>query len=436
MRPIIRIQGLGKRYKIGERVAYGNLRESITHSLSSPAHALRSLLGRARNNGDGEDDGHIWALRDVSLDIMPGEVVGVIGRNGAGKSTLLKILSRITEPTSGRVDLYGRVGSLLEVGTGFHQELTGRENIYLSAAILGMRRAEIDRKFDEIVAFAEIEKFIDTPAKHYSSGMYVRLAFAVAAHLEPEILLVDEVLAVGDSAFQKRCLGKMGDVARQGRTVVLVSHNMSSIEGLCGSCLYIRAGRLEGKGEPDEMIARYLASDLNHESGKCSLANHPGRSAIHSPLMTAVELLSEDGMPSNAIRMGSSLRVKVSFNCPSQPLHPVLSVAVKTMQQAPVFAVSNRHITEFLFSEKVSSGTITCTLDRLPLMPGTYYLDLSFGSELLYNIDVVQEAISFDVNPVDVFGSGKLPPAASGPVFWPASFELDTENGRSMSSSL
>ena len=241
MRPIIRIQGLGKRYRIGHRVAYGNLRESITNSLTAPARALRSLRRRGRDRAEAED-GHFWALRDVSLDIMPGEVVGVIGRNGAGKSTLLKILSRITEPTVGRVDLYGRVGSLLEVGTGFHPELTGRENIYLSGAILGMRRAEIERKFDEIVAFAEVEKFIETPVKHYSSRMYVRLAFAVAAHLEPEILLVDEVLAVGDQAFQKKCLGKMGEVARGGRTVLFVSHNMASIESLCTMAAVVDGG--------------------------------------------------------------------------------------------------------------------------------------------------------------------------------------------------
>ena len=222
---------------------YGNLRESIMNSLTGPAHALRSLAD-ARSTAMAEDDGHIWALRDVSLDIMPGEVVGIIGRNGAGKCTLLKILSRITEPTTGRVDLYGRVGSLLEVGTGFHPELTGRENIYLNGAILGMKRAEIERKFDEIVAFAEIEKFLDTPVKHYSSGMYVRLAFAVAAHLEPEILLVDEVLAVGDAAFQKKCLGKMGDVARGGRTVLFVSHNMASVESLCTTALLLDGGRL------------------------------------------------------------------------------------------------------------------------------------------------------------------------------------------------
>jgi lipopolysaccharide transport system ATP-binding protein len=222
----IRVDNLGKRYRIGARQKQPNtLRERIENLVASPFDYLRSTL-----RGPSEEE-ILWALKDVSFEIQQGDVVGIIGRNGAGKSTLLKILSRITEPTSGRAEVNGRVGSLLEVGTGFHPELTGRENIYLNGAILGMRKAEIDRQFDEIVDFAEIEKFIDTPVKRYSSGMYVRLAFAVAAHLEPEILLVDEVLAVGDAAFQKKCLGKIGDVAREGRTVLFVSHNMAAISG-------------------------------------------------------------------------------------------------------------------------------------------------------------------------------------------------------------
>src|ERR1700687_3609359 len=242
MDALIRAEGLGKKYRRGLQ-ADGGLRHSLEAFLRSPIASLRK-----------KKEETFWALKGVSLEVKEGEVLGLIGRNGAGKTTLLKILSRITKPRTGWAEIHGRVGSLLEVGTGFHPELTGRENTFLSGAILGMSKREITRKFDEIVAFAELEKFIDTPVKHYSSGMYVRLAFAVAAHLEPEILLVDEVLAVGDTAFQKRCLGKMGDVARQGRTVVLVSHNMSSIEALCGTCFYIRAGRLEGKGNPDEMV--------------------------------------------------------------------------------------------------------------------------------------------------------------------------------------
>jgi lipopolysaccharide transport system ATP-binding protein len=225
VKPIIKVIDLSKQYRIGVRdAAYGTLRESLMSGLSAPWRRLRD---GNRNN----DDNSIWALQDVSFEVAAGEVVGIIGRNGAGKSTLLKILSRVVEPTQGRIELYGRVGSLLEVGTGFHPELTGRENVYLNASILGMARQEVEKKFDEIVEFAEIEKFIDTPVKRYSSGMYLRLAFAVAAHLEPEILIVDEVLAVGDAVFQKKCLGKMSAVAKEGRTVLLVSHNIMAVSG-------------------------------------------------------------------------------------------------------------------------------------------------------------------------------------------------------------
>jgi lipopolysaccharide transport system ATP-binding protein len=247
----ISVNGLGKQYRVGSGPRYGTLRDALA--------SLGRLPGRlVRGNGTPE---RFWALKDVSFEVKRGEVVGIIGRNGAGKSTLLKILSRITEPTEGEADIFGRVGSLLEVGTGFHPELTGRENIFLNGAILGMRRTEILRKFDEIVAFAEVEKFIDTPVKHFSSGMYMRLAFAVAAHLEPEILVVDEVLAVGDAQFQKRCLGKMGEVAKGGRTVLLVSHNMGAISLLCSSVLVLDRGRVEYNGPTAAGIAAYHAQN-------------------------------------------------------------------------------------------------------------------------------------------------------------------------------
>ncbi|MCI0552178.1 MAG: ABC transporter ATP-binding protein, partial [Anaerolineae bacterium] len=239
---------------IGARqAAYSTLRDSIAGAFRAPFELFRS-------NGDSEKT--IWALKDVSFDVLPGEIVGVIGRNGAGKSTLLKILSRITEPTTGQVDLFGRVGSLLEVGTGFHPELSGRENIYLNGAILGMRRSEIDKKFDEIVSFAEIESFIDTPVKHYSSGMYMRLAFAVAAHLEPEILIVDEVLAVGDITFQRKCLNKMKEVGDQGRTVIFVSHNIQAVTRLCQNVVLIEAGQVTKNGPAREVISSYIIANL------------------------------------------------------------------------------------------------------------------------------------------------------------------------------
>src|SRR2546421_11804717 len=245
---VIRGEGLSKCYHRGAIQKRALLRDHLSRALKSPL----SVFGRPK-------DETFWALKDVGLEVREGEVLGIIGRNGAGKTTLLKILSRITRPTTGWAEIYGRVGSLLEVGTGFHPELTGRENTFLSGAILGMRKKEIARKFDEIVAFAELEKFIDTPAKHYSSGMYVRLAFAVAAHLEPEILVVDEVLAVGDAAFQKKCLGKMSDVARAGRTVLFVSHNMQALQSLCGRAVHLDQGRVAAIGTAQAVVSEYLS---------------------------------------------------------------------------------------------------------------------------------------------------------------------------------
>ena len=256
MKPIIRVEDLGKRYRIGLRKDnYSTLRDSLTQAVRAPLRRLRQRR---------DDQGQIlWALRDVGFEVQPGEVLGIIGRNGAGKSTLLKVLSRITEPTTGRVELYGRVGSLLEVGTGFHPELTGRENIYMNGAILGMRRRDITRQFDPIVEFSEVGRFIDTPVKHYSSGMFMRLAFAVAAHLEPEILIVDEVLAVGDANFQKKCLGKMGTVAQQGRTVLFVSHNMRAMQSLCSRVIWINEGTVSADGRADTVISNYLKTSVS-----------------------------------------------------------------------------------------------------------------------------------------------------------------------------
>ncbi|MDT5262024.1 MAG: lipopolysaccharide transport system ATP-binding protein, partial [Acidobacteriota bacterium] len=252
MKPIIKVENLSKLYRISaRRAAYTTLRETIAEAARSPL----KLLSRRRRR-EGRDS--VWALEGVSFEVAPGETVGIIGRNGAGKSTLLKILSRVTEPTTGRIELYGTSSSLLEVGTGFHPELTGRENIFLNGAILGMRRQEIRQRLDEIVSFAEVERFVDTPVKHYSSGMYMRLAFAVAAHLEPQIMIVDEVLSVGDVRFQKKCLGKMGSVAREGRTVLLVSHNMAAVENLCRRGVVLEAGRVAYAGPTHEAIAHYL----------------------------------------------------------------------------------------------------------------------------------------------------------------------------------
>jgi lipopolysaccharide transport system ATP-binding protein len=302
----IRVENLSKRYRIGQgaRAPYKTLRESLMGALAAPVNRLRSRQRISKN----ED--HIWALKDVSFEVNHGEVVGIIGRNGAGKTTLLKILSRITEPTSGSVDLYGRVGSLLEVGTGFHPELTGRENIYLNGAILGMHREEIERKFDEIVAFAEIEKFIDTPVKFYSSGMYVRLAFAVAAHLEPEILLVDEVLAVGDAAFQKKCLGKMEEVASKGRTVLYVSHNMNSVEKLCSRAILLLDGiAILDSQLVTNVIQKYLDEITTNHSSFWENSKNEFDNKFFRPLRLSI---FQDGKPiSGVVRNDKNIQVVI-----------------------------------------------------------------------------------------------------------------------------
>ncbi|HMD83441.1 MAG TPA: ABC transporter ATP-binding protein [Terriglobia bacterium] len=303
----IRAENLSKRYQIGEREQYTAFRDVLSHALSAPARMFRRHKPQS-SNGDAT---HIWALKDVSFEIRRGEVVGIIGRNGAGKSTLLKILARVTKPTSGCADVQGRMGSLLEVGTGFHPELTGRENTYLNGAILGMSKKEVARKFDEIVAFAEVEKFIDTPVKHYSSGMYLRLAFAVAAHLETEILLVDEVLAVGDAGFQKKCLGKIGEVSRGGRSVVFVSHNMAAISQLCESAIWLREGRVGLVGPPEQVVAAYLLEG----SERCGDRHWPDVSS--APGDDRVRLLrarlAQQGECMTVIDINKPFQVEVQF---------------------------------------------------------------------------------------------------------------------------
>jgi lipopolysaccharide transport system ATP-binding protein len=420
MRPIIKIQDVSKRYWLRQREHYSMLRDRIVSCYRAP---VRALLGRFRQGGETQNEPpSVWALEHVSVEVQPGEVLGIIGRNGAGKSTLLKILSRITEPTSGRIQLYGRVGSLLEVGTGFHQELTGRENIFLSGAILGMRRSEIARKFDEIVAFAEVEEFIDVPVKHYSSGMYTRLAFAVAAHLEPEVLLVDEILAVGDIAFQKKCLGKMGDVARQGRTVFFISHNLPSIEALCSRCLFFSRGRLAGDGPVAEVLFRYMTAELEPGRGSCALSAHAGRRNGSVAIMRAVTLSENHSHPSAAFKMGERLAVSVSFSS-QRAFTPVLNVTIKNIQGLSIIRANNLFIGGFDFVERKNSGIITCTFDKLPLLPGRYVIDLSLGDGFR-DLDTVSDAITFEVLPADVFGTGKLPPQGSAVVFCPARFAM------------
>jgi lipopolysaccharide transport system ATP-binding protein len=300
---VIRVEALSKRYEIGTKEAYGSLRDTLRHAAGAPARRLRKAFAKRENQGNGENGSspNIWALRDVSFEVKEGEVLGLIGRNGAGKSTLLKILSRITSPTGGRVGINGRIRSLLEVGTGFHPELTGRENIYLNGAILGMKKNEIERRFDEIVAFAEVEKFMDTPVKRYSSGMYLRLAFAVAAHLVSEILLVDEVLAVGDAAFQRKCIGRMNEVASEGRTVLFVSHNMAAVRTLCTRGICLEQGRIASAGDIEQVLFRYTRSQMQDNPNSAGT-----QTRLHSTLI--------NGQNPGAIESGSTFEVSCTLD--------------------------------------------------------------------------------------------------------------------------
>ena len=360
MKPVIKVQNLSKLYQLGGRSdPYQTFRETISQTVRAPLNALR----RGRNG----EEKTIWALDDVSFEVQPGEVVGIIGRNGAGKSTLLKVLSRITEPTRGRVDLWGRVGSLLEVGTGFHPELTGRENIFLNGAILGMKRSEIERKFDEIVAFAEVEKFIDTPVKRYSSGMFLRLAFAVAAHLEPEVLVVDEVLAVGDASFQKKCLGKMSDVANAGRTVLFVSHNMGAIQGLCGRAIWLSGGKIVGQGEANQIVAEYMEM-VGQE------IDTPATDSSAALSIRKVHLRNKSGEITSNFAFGSSMAVEIHYHARERIEQPYFWISVSS-KFGPIFAAS------MLLDGKrpdhlEGDGSVTCVFENLTLLPQIYHISM------------------------------------------------------------
>jgi lipopolysaccharide transport system ATP-binding protein len=381
---VIQAEGLGKRYRRGVMWSPG-LRHALERFVKSPLAAFRGRKGET-----------FWALKDVSLEVKEGEVLGLIGRNGAGKTTLLKILSRITMPTTGWAEIHGRVGSLLEVGTGFHPELTGRENTFLSGAILGMPKSQITRKFDEIVAFAELEKFIDTPVKHYSSGMYVRLAFAVAAHLEPEILLVDEVLAVGDLNFQKKCLGKMGDVARAGRTVVLVSHNMGAINALCSRCVILGGGSVEFDGPTDEASARYYAESTKMEGGS-DLSNRKRQGngkACFTSIM--VQALSPAGEPMEHAYPGCDLSVEVVLRCFTRFAESNLAVIFYDSSGYRVIDTNTAQKNEFVSLNPGQTAGAKFLLREVLLRPGKYFVGLWLGRDSLEVIDDIEHAAAVD----------------------------------------
>jgi len=387
----IKVEGLGKFYRIRHQAGRRNysLRETIAQKCGAPFRALFGKNGSSLQTDHQRATEDFWALRDVSFEVKTGEVAGIIGSNGAGKSTLLKILSRITEPTEGQARIKGRVASLLEVGTGFHGELSGRENIYLNGAILGMRRAEISRKFDEIVAFSEVKKFLDTPVKRYSSGMYMRLAFAVAAHLEPEILIVDEVLAVGDAAFQKRCLGKMKDVADGGRTVLFVSHNTEAVRSLCQRGIWLKNGRVHRDGKTDEVVEAYFESVATEPS--VAHSNPAYGLAIHK-----VKLKNDQGEEASQFRPGEDLIVEISYTAQTRVEKPYITLGVLgiygTCFTANMLLDGARP--EVLSGE----GTLVCRFKSIPLLPQGYTIKMAVRSQ--NGVDTImdyQEVSSFRV---------------------------------------
>lgn len=362
-------KGLSKKYQLGAlQPRYKTFRESFTRTLWVPFKKIGSLFGRKKLQ---EERPFLWALKNVSFEVNKGEVLGIIGRNGGGKSTLLKILSRITSPTDGEVKIYGRVGSLLEVGTGFHPELSGRENIYLNGSILGMRKREIDNKFDEIIHFSELEKFIDTALKHYSSGMYMRLAFAVAAHLEPEILMIDEVLSVGDVSFQKKCMRKMGSVAQEGRTIILVSHNMGAIKSLCEHALWIDKGQIQQQGNSGDVISNYLSQFLSEEGAFQTLRNPDGNLEIKQVL---IKNCREE--ITHVFSTGEPLVIEIHYLVHKAIKNPYFWLAIKNHYGN--FFAANMLLDGHRPSLLEGEGMIKCTFKTLPLMAQqNYFIELA-----------------------------------------------------------
>ncbi|MGB7925630.1 MAG: ABC transporter ATP-binding protein [Pyrinomonadaceae bacterium] len=402
MKPIIKVENLSKRYRVGARQAgaYSTVREALSGAVKAPLERLRR-----RGNGQRAEETK-WALKGVGFEVEPGEVVGIIGRNGAGKSTLLKVLSRITEPTTGRVELYGRVGSLLEVGTGFHPELTGRENVYLNGSIIGMSRREIEEKFDEIVAFAEIDRYIDTPVKRYSSGMQVRLAFAVAAHLEPEILVIDEVLAVGDVAFQRKCLGKMGDVAKQGRTVLFVSHDLAAVRHLCERVMLLDDGQLLLNGESGSVIDSYVARSFDGSAGwELDAERLGGAGPVR---IAALELLNPDRTPLRNVMTGGGLILRIRYELDDGVVIPSATFVIKfkTQMGTEILRFSNTPISGFPITNLEGSGHVELTFPVIPFTGGSYFLDVGIARRRQGFYAMLSNVLSLNIVNNDVYRSG------------------------------
>lgn len=388
---VIQVEKLSKRFTLGERETHAQLREAIVRTLAAAFRPYAN--GNARDGAD-----TLWALRDVSFDVKQGEVVGLIGRNGAGKSTLLKILSRITRPTSGWARVRGRIGSLLEVGTGFHHELTGRENVFLSGAVLGMKKAEIQKKFDEIVAFSEVEQFLDTPLKRYSSGMQMRLAFAVAAHLEPEILLVDEVLAVGDAAFQKKCLGKMSDVASHGRTIIFVSHSMAAINALCSRALTLHQGKIKDQGPTADVTARYYAETIGQIERVDDISGLP-REGTGKARFTSLSLQPFDtnGRPVDALYPGCDLRIEFEIECHAPIMESIAASIIYDQNGFRVIDTNTGQKGKYVELRPGEKARVCFDLREVLLKPGRYVVGLWLGRHGAETTDHLEYAGQFRV---------------------------------------
>lgn len=410
MRPIIEAKGLSKKYRIGHKLqGDDSLRDVVVRTMRIPFR----VFGKNAKEKNEEQKRELWALRDVNFELQAGETVGFIGANGAGKSTLLKILSRITDPTEGEVRLRGRLASLLEVGTGFHPELSGRENIFLNGAMLGMTRAEMQAKFDEIVAFSELEKFIDTPVKHYSSGMYVRLGFAVAAHLDPEILVVDEVLAVGDMAFQKKCLGKMGDFGRDGRTVLFVSHNMAAVENLCQRGIVLRHGQVVFDGTAKAGVERYINGLSNVQEQEhthfADLSRAQRPNDVGGGALQRLDVYDGDGRPFNGyLQVGGKLRLHVHFTLPRPTENFDARVNFADVYGRTVFAARSSFEPNRNWGIRSGTQEFVCEVPQLLLTAGQYRLQVGLIVEGKV-ADFVEDVLRVTVIESDFYGTGAVP---------------------------
>ena len=407
----VRVEGISKRYRIGaEHNSDEALISSLVRQVAAPVRNYRRLRDLRRFEED-QPENVVWALRDVSFELAPGDILGVVGRNGAGKSTLLKVLARITEPTEGRAELRGRVASLLEVGTGFHPDLTGRENVFLNGTMLGMSRREVASRLDEILEFAEIRKFADTPVKRYSSGMYVRLAFSVAAHLDPDVLIADEVLAVGDAEFQRKSLGEMRSVAEGGRTVIFVSHNHALVSSLCNRAIWLEQGRVQAEGDVEEVMATYAASQSVGVADVAHRTDRLGNGRIH---VTETFLREPGGTPANAVSAGPPLELVVRYRGEGELGRLVVSVTIETLLRERIATISNVLSGDALESIP-ATGELVCSLAGLPLNEGDYMCTVKLEVDG-QTADFIADTSRFHVNPAGFYETQALPGARSGPL--------------------